>query len=92
MIVNFSHRGLENFFTHNDWSGIRPEHAKRLKLILALLNAAKTTSDLAFPGSRLHKLRGERKEFWSVTVSGNWRIIFRFKNEGVLDTDYIDYH
>ncbi len=41
---------------------------------------------------RLHPLKGDLKGFWSVTVSGNWRIIFRFENGNAFDIDLIDYH
>lgn len=45
-----------------------------------------------FPGPRLHPMKGERKGFWAVDVSGNWRIVFRFENEEPHDIDLIDYH
>ena len=45
-----------------------------------------------FPGWRLHPLKGELKGFWSVTVSGNWRVIFRFENGDAFDVDLVDYH
>lgn len=57
-----------------------------------MLHAAKTVSDLNFPGSNLHRLKGELKEYWSITVSGNWRAIFKFDNGDVYDLDYVDYH
>lgn len=44
------------------------------------------------PGFGLHRLKGDLKEFWSVTVRANWRIIFRFENGGVYDVDLTDYH
>ena len=45
-----------------------------------------------FPGSGLHKLKGDHQEYWSVSVNGNWRLIFRFENGDVYDVDYLDYH
>ena len=45
-----------------------------------------------FPGLRLHQLSGDLKGFWSVTVSANWRIIFRFQDAEVVDVDLIDYN
>lgn len=44
------------------------------------------------PGYKLHKLSGDMKGFWSVTVSGNWRITFRFENGDALDVNLKDYH
>ncbi len=49
-----------------------------------------TTSTI--PGWRLHPLKGERREYWSLTVSGNWRVIFRFTGSDIELVDYLDYH
>jgi len=56
------------------------------------LNAAMNPSDMNFPGSHLHQLKGSLKGYWAVRVSGNWRITFRFKKSDALDIDYVDYH
>ena len=48
--------------------------------------------DVNFPGSYLHKLKGEWKGYWSVKIAGGWRLIFKFKDGGVYDVDYLDYH
>ena len=45
-----------------------------------------------FPGWRLHALKGDYAGHWSVSVSGNWRIVFRFEDENAYDVDLIDYH
>ena len=45
-----------------------------------------------FPGSGLHELSGELKDFWSVKISANYRIIFKFEGKDVTDVDYLDYH
>jgi proteic killer suppression protein len=47
---------------------------------------------MALPGFQLHSLKGNFKGFWAVSVSGNWRIIFRFENGNAYDVDLIDYH
>ena len=47
---------------------------------------------MGLPGYGLHPLKGDRAGFWSVSVSGNWRIIFRFKNGTAYDVDLTDYH
>ncbi|MBI5316152.1 MAG: type II toxin-antitoxin system RelE/ParE family toxin [Nitrospirae bacterium] len=60
--------------------------------ILARLNEAMTVQDMALPGYRLHPLKGNLAGCWSVTVSGNWRIIFRFEMGMAYDVDLIDYH
>ncbi len=92
MIRSFRHKGVEKFFTAGNQKGIRPEHAERLKQILFRLHAAEKVSDMGFPGSQLHRLKGKLREFWAVSVSGNWRIIFRFERGDAWEVDYDDYH
>ena len=64
----------------------------RVTLALADLDAASSPSDLDLPEYRLHPLRGDRRGFWSISVSGNWRITFRFEEGDAYDVDLIDYH
>jgi len=67
-------------------------HAKRPRLILALLRQARTIEDISAPGLRLRALKGRMQDFWSVTVQANWRITFRFEDGDVHVVDYVDYH
>jgi toxin HigB-1 len=92
VIVRFRHAGLERFFTTGSAAQIQPAHRRRLKLILTALNTAQGPRDMGLPGLDLHLLKGELTEFWSVSVSGNWRVIFRFDGNNVTDFDYLDYH
>jgi proteic killer suppression protein len=92
VIVGFKHKGLERFFSRGIKSGIQAKHAERLRLILGRLNVSMNPKDMALPGLQLHALSGERKGTWSVRVSGNWRITFRFEGEHATDVEYEDYH
>lgn len=92
MIQSFRHKGLAKFFATGSRAGIRAVHADRLRLILAALNAAVAPNDMGLPGLRLHRLKGARSGSWSVSVSGNWRVTFRFSGKDALDVDYEDYH
>lgn len=92
MIKSFRHKGLQKFFFAGTKKGIQPKHAEKLADILDLLDATSETKDMNFPGSDLHPLKGDLRDFWSVKVSGNWRIIFRFDKGDVFDVDYADYH
>jgi len=92
MIKSFAHKGLEKFFTAGNQSGIQAIHAKRLRLILALLNDANQLGDLDAPALRLHPLKGNLEGFWSLTVQANWRVIFRFEDGNAYVVDYSDYH
>lgn len=92
MIRTFKHKGLQIFFLSGLSAKIQSNHIKKLRLILAKLNTVTHVLDMNFPGSELHQLKGERKGFWAVNVSGNWRVVFRFENENAYDVDYVDYH
>ena len=92
VIKNFRHKGLKEFFDTGGQKGIAQAHSKRLSLILDLLDSAAEVRDAEFPGSHLHPLKGNLKNYWSVRVSGNWRIIFQFDDGNVFNVDYIDYH
>ena len=91
MIKSFRHKGLEKFFVSGTTAGIRSDHAKRLRLILARLSAAQQPKDMALPGLRLHPLKGDLKGHFAVSVSGNWRVVFRFDGRDAADVDYMDY-
>lgn len=92
MIHSFKHKGLEKLYEKCSQEGINPDHAKRVRAILARLDASIRPQDMNLPGLKLHPLKGIYKEFWSVSVSGNWRSIFRFEGNHAYDVDYIDYH
>ena len=92
MLRTFRHRGLKRLFENAGPSGVRADQVRRIRDVLFNLDQAHHPSDLNLPGYRLHALRGELKGHWSVTISGNWRIIFRFEDGDALDVDLVDYH
>ena len=92
MIRSFRHKGLERFFHKGTKSGIQAKHATRLRLILGRLNASQKPKDMNLPGLHLHQLGGDRSGIWSVRVSGNWRVTFRFNDFDAEVVDYKDYH
>ncbi len=92
MILSFKHKSLEVFFKTGRKSGIQAKHAKRLSLILGRLNVSVAPEDMGLPGLFLHNLSGNRSDIWSVRVSGNWRITFRFNGKHAEIVNYEDYH
>jgi toxin HigB-1 len=92
MIRSFRHRGLKLLHERGDASRIHAAYRSRVVRILGYLNMARMPRDMDFPGLRLHPLTGNLNGFWSVSVSGNWRIIFRFEGSHVTDVDLVDYH
>lgn len=92
MIRSFAHKGLERFFTTGSAAGIQTIHAKRLRLMLSMLNDASRIEDMSAPGLRLHRLTGDLNGLWSMTVQANWRVTFRFEDGDAYIVDYLDYH
>ena len=92
MIESFRHKGLKKFYEKGDRSAIGANMVAKVEEILTILEAAETVAEADIPGYRLHPLTGDLKGFWSVRVTGNWRVIFRFENGTVRDLDLTDYH
>lgn len=68
------------------------QFADKIERILARLVEATEPGHMDLPGFRLHPLKGDLVGYWSVSVSGNWRIVFRFDGVNVRDVDLVDYH
>ncbi len=92
MIRGFRHKGLKLLFEKGDRRKVRSGHADKIARILARLEEATEIGNMDLPGFRLHPLKGDLSGFWSVTVSGNWRVVFRFEGGHAGDVDLIDYH
>jgi len=83
---------LKRLYERGDRSKIRADLVDKVERILARLDQALVIEDMDLPGYRLHELKVDLKGFWSVRVSGNWRIIFRFESGKARDVEMIDYH
>ena len=90
--IVIKHKGLRAFFERGDARRLPVALAPRIRRILSDLDAALVPGDMDIPGYRLHPLKGDRRAQWSVRVSGNWRIVFRFMDGVATDVDLIDYH
>ena len=88
----FKHKGQERFFSKSDYRGIPAQYAARIERLLDRLDAAVKPDDMDLPGYRFHPLKGDRKGTYAVSVSGNWRMTFRFVGEDASDIDLEDYH
>ena len=92
MIKSFKHKGLARFFQHDDRSGVNAQHCDRIERLLDRLDSVPEAADMNIPGFGFHGLTGNRKSEYSVKVSGNWRITFKFKGGHVLEVNLEDYH
>ena len=92
MIVRFRHKGLQLLYEKGDRRRVPPGYLAKIERILARLDEATEPSNMDLPGLRLHPLKGELAGYWSVSVSGNWRIVFQFEGADACDVDLVDYH
>jgi toxin HigB-1 len=94
-LARFRHKGLRQLYEDDNAKGVPAAMADKLRKFLLALETAETLEQVGrFPGWKLHPLKGELKEFRSLTVTGNWRLIFRYDRETntATDIDLIDYH
>ena len=92
MVESFRHKGLKRFYERDDRSKLPSDMVERIAVILAALDAAATIAAMNRPSFRLHRLKGDLRGFWAVTVRANWRIVFRFEAGKAFDVDFVDYH
>lgn len=92
MIRTFAHKGLERFFTKSDKRGIDAQQGERIRRLLDRLDTATKADDMNIPGWRFHALKGDRKGTYAVSVSGNWRITFKFEAGDAINVNLEDYH
>ena len=92
MIKSFKHKGLQLFYETGSAKCIQANHSRKLRMQLAALETAFDIADMNIPGYQLHSLKGIRKGTWAISVSGNWRLTFEFRDSNVHILDYEDYH
>lgn len=90
--MRIKHRGLLRLYEADDRRYLNPDHVGKIQRILAFLETARQPTDMRRPGFGLHRLHGNRDDVWSVSVSGNWRVTFRFEAQEAVDVDLEDYH
>jgi proteic killer suppression protein len=92
VIKSFKHKGLKRYYETGSKSGIQAKHANRLRLQLAALDTSRVIDDMDVPGYRLHPLKGRARNRWSISISGNWRLTFEFRDGNAYVLNYEDYN
>lgn len=92
MIVSISHKSLRQYFEDGNGSKLPHEQLSKIARVLTALDAVSSEDDIKALGSGIHKLAGNMKDFWSIKISANYRIVFRFEGGNIFDIDYLDYH
>ena len=92
MIINFRHKGLQLYYEEGNGSKLPAQYLRKINRIIDQLEAVSSVSDIQQMGSGIHKLTGDMSDFWSITITPNYRLIFRFGDGDIHDVDYLDYH
>ena len=92
MISGFRNKTLERAFCSGSNKGLPAEFVAKIRRVLLALDQAQRADDLRIPGFGLHPLTGDLRGFWSIVVSRNWRITFRFEGTDAGEVDLTDYH
>ncbi|MBL1209886.1 type II toxin-antitoxin system RelE/ParE family toxin [Geminocystis sp. GBBB08] len=92
MIQTFKNKTLEKLFKDNINKGVPQNLEKKIRIRLEVIDSALILEDMRLPGYDLHELKGDKKGTWSIKVSGNWRITFKFANGNAYDLNLEDYH
>ncbi len=92
MIKTFKDKALEKLLKQGKTKGVPKELEKKIRVRLEVIDSATVIDDIRVPGYDLHELKGDRKGTWSIKVSGNWRITFKFKGNNAYELDLEDYH
>ena len=92
MNKSFQHRGLQALYEKGETRRLPQQHITKLRDILVTLDHSRSSADMNLPGFQLHPLKGTLRGYYAVSVSGNWRVIFRFEDGHAVDINYTDYH
>ena len=96
MIINLCGKITRDIWERNSSKSLPKKLWIRAKALMTIMHTTSTMNDLKIKGQppniRLHKLKGDRKEFWSVTIELPWCITFKFKNGEFYDVTIENYH
>lgn len=92
MIQSIRHKGLFQYYTEGNSAKLPPQYLRKINRILDQLDAVSSVDDIQVMGSGIHKLTGDLVDFWSIKVTPNYRIVFRFEGGDIHDIDFLDYH
>ena len=92
MIVSIRHKGLRLYYEEGNAAKLPHSQLGKIARILDALDAVTSDDDIRALGSGIHKLTGDMRDFWSIKITGNYRITFRLESDNIHDIDYQDYH
>ena len=91
-MMKIKHKALRLYYATGSTQGLPTNMVARLQSALTILDDAKAPEDIDPQPWRLHPLKGRLAGQWSMRISGNWRLVFRFEDGQAVDVDLLDYH
>ncbi len=93
MIISFGDKETKKIWEGERVKSFATDIQETARRKLRMLNNSQDLTDLLIPPSnRLEKLKGNLKEFYSIRINSQWRIIFKWNNGNVQEVEIIDYH
>lgn len=92
MVVNIVHKGLRMYYEEGNGQKLPSAQLRKIRRIFDILDAVSSEDDIKSLGYGIHKLKGSYSGFRALSVTGNYRIIFRINKGDIYDVDYLDYH
>ena len=93
MIISFANKDTKKIWEGERIKGLSKELQETSRRKLRMLNNSQDLNDLMIPPSnRLEKLKGNLKEFYSIRINNQWRIIFKWTNGNASEVEIVDYH
>lgn len=93
MITSFGNKDTKKIWEGERIKGLSTELQETSRRKLRMLNNSQDLNDLMIPPSnRLEKLKGNLKEFYSIRINNQWRIIFKWNNGNATEVEIVDYH
>jgi proteic killer suppression protein len=93
MLTSFGDKNTKKIWEGERVKGLSTEIQEMARRKLRMLNNSQDLTDLQIPPSnRLEKLKGDFKDFYSIRINDQWRIIFRWNNGNAEQVEIIDYH
>ena len=93
MIVSIKHKGLKRFWQKGDASKLPSQYVSKIRLVLAALDSVQDPERIHIAMGRVHPLIGDMEGYFALSISRNWRLVFRVGEDGhVYELDFVDYH
>ena len=92
MITSITHKGLRKFYEEGDAALLDQRYLIKIEMLMTALDAITEEKDIIALGKNIHKLKGDYEAYWSLNITGNLRMIFKFEKHNIVNLNLVDYH